>query len=100
MRYNDLRNRFYGEWTTRIVSKQDRLSASFLASNGGAEPGFATSDIRGGYNFRRENYRLGFNAGVQNIFNRFYSEQFILAPARGRSFVFGTTLEFNKLFSK
>jgi TonB-dependent heme/hemoglobin receptor len=100
LRYNDLRNRYYGEWTTRIVNRQDRLTASFLTSNGGAEPGFATSDIRGGYNFRRENYRLSFNAGVQNIFNRFYSEQFILAPARGRSFVFGTTLEFNRIFSR
>lgn len=100
LRYNDLENRFYGEWTTRIVSKQDRLSAAFLASNGGAEPGFVTSDIRGGYSFRRENYRLSFNAGVTNLFNRFYNEQFILAPARGRSFVFGTTLEFSKLFSR
>lgn len=98
LRYSDAKNRFYGEWTTRIVSKQDRLSAAFRTSNGGAEPGFAVSDIRGGYNFRRENYRLSFNAGVTNLFNRFYSEQFILAPARGRSFVFGTTLEFNKLF--
>lgn len=99
VRYNDLKNRFYAEWTTRIVNKQDRLSAAFRASNGGAEPGFAVSDIRGGYNFRRENYRLSFNAGVTNLFNRFYSEQFVFAPARGRSFVFGTTLEFNKLFS-
>jgi TonB-dependent heme/hemoglobin receptor len=93
LRYNDLKNRYYGEWTTRIVNKQDRLSASFLASNGGAESGFVASDIRGGYTFRRENYRLSFNVGVQNLFDRFYNEQFILAPARGRSFVIGTSLE-------
>lgn len=93
LRYNDTKARFYTEWTTRIVGKQDRLSAAFLTSNGGAEPGFVVSDIRGGYNFRRENYRLSFNAGVTNLFDRFYTEQFVFAPARGRSFVFGTSLE-------
>lgn len=93
LRYSDLKSRYYGEWTTRIVNKQDRLSAAFRTSNGGAEPGFVTSDIRGGYNFRRERYRLSFNVGVQNIFDRYYREQFILAPARGRSFVVGTSWE-------
>jgi TonB-dependent heme/hemoglobin receptor len=100
LRYNDLKNRFYGEWTTRIVNRQNRLTAAFLASNGGAEPGFVANDIRGGYNFRRENYRWSINLGLQNIFDRYYREQFTLAPARGRSFVVGTTVEFNKLFSK
>jgi hemoglobin/transferrin/lactoferrin receptor protein len=100
LRYNDLKNRYYGEWTTRVVNRQGRLTAAFLASNGGAEPGFVASDIRGGYNFRREDYRWSVNVGLQNIFDRYYREQFTLAPARGRSFVVGTTIEFNKLFSK
>jgi len=63
-----------------------------LAANG-AEPGFVVSDIRGGYNFRRESYRLSFNAGITNLFNRFYNDQFVFATARGRSFVLGTTWE-------
>ncbi len=100
LHWQDLTNRYYGEWQTRIVNKQERLSTSFFSSNGGAEPGFAVSEIRGGYHFRRENYRLGFNAGVTNLFDRFYREQFSFAPARGRSFVFGTTIELHKLFSK
>lgn len=93
LRWNDLRGRYYGEFQTRIVNKQERISASFLASNLGSEPGFAVSDIRGGYNFRRERYRLSVNAGVTNLFDRFYNEQFVFAPARGRSFVLGTTWE-------
>lgn len=93
LRYNDFGNRYYGEWTTRIVNPQDRFSTSFLTSNGGGEPGYAVSEIRGGYNFKRERYRLSFNAGVTNLFDRYYSEQLILAPARGRSFVIGTTWE-------
>lgn len=100
LRWQNLLNNYYLDWTTRLINKQDRLSASFLTSNGGAEPGFAVSDIRGGYTFKREDYRMSFNLGVTNLFNRFYNEQFVFSPARGRSFVFGTTIELNKLFSR
>lgn len=93
LRWNDLVNRYYGEFQTRIVNTHDRLTPSFLASNGGAEPGFAVSDIRGGYQFRRERFSMKINAGVTNLFNRYYNEPFILAPARGRSFTIGTTWE-------
>lgn len=95
LRWTNLLANYYVDWTTRIVNKQDRLSESFRQFNGGAEPGFVVSDIGGGYTFRRENYRLSFNAGVKNLFDRFYTEQFVFAPARGRSFVIGTTIELN-----
>ena len=95
LRWQDGSNRFYADWSTRIVNTQNRLSTSFLSSNGGAEPGFAVSDIGGGYNLRRDKYRLSFNAGLKNIFDRYYYEQFVFAPARGRSLVIGTTIEFN-----
>ena len=98
LRWQNLRKNYFTEWTTRIVNKQERLSDSFFQSNGGAEPGFAVSDIRGGYTFKRENYRLSFNVGVTNLFDRYYREQFNFAPARGRSFVIGTTIDINKLF--
>lgn len=93
LRWNDAANRYYAEGQTRIVNKQDRLTQNFRTSNLGDEPGYAVTDIRGGYNFRREHYRFGINAGVTNLFDRYYSEQFVLAPARGRSFVIGTTIE-------
>ena len=93
LRWQALSNRYFAEWTTRIIGKQERLSTAFLLANAGAEPGFNASDLRGGYNFRRERYRLSLNAGITNLFNRFYSEQFVLAPARGRSFVVSTTWE-------
>lgn len=93
LRWQDAPNRYYGEFQTRIVNKQKRLSDSFFDFNEGAEPGFAVSDIRGGYNFRRDRYRLSVNIGVTNVFDRFYNEQFFYAPARGRSFVLGTTWE-------
>lgn len=93
LRWQDVERNYYTEWQTRIVNKQERLSNSFLVSNGGAEPGFAVSDVRGGYTFNRERYRASVNLGVTNLFNRLYTEQFVFAPARGRSFVVGTTWE-------
>ena len=93
LRWQNLLSNYYVDFTTRIVNKQERLSNSFFVSNGGAEPGFATSDIRGGYTYKKERYRMSFNVGVTNLFDRFYREQFSFAPARGRSFIAGTTLE-------
>ncbi|MGC2238653.1 MAG: TonB-dependent receptor [Pyrinomonadaceae bacterium] len=93
LRWQDLQSRYFAEWTTRVAGKQSRLSPAFFQLNGGAESGFAVSEIRGGYNFRREHYRLSINAGLNNLFNRYYFEQFVFAPARGRSFVVGTTWE-------
>lgn len=93
LRWTNLNSRYYAEWTTRVVNGQDRLAPEFLVTNRGPEPGYAVSDIGGGFVFSREQYRLSFNVGVKNLFDRFYSEQFVFAPARGRSFVGGTTIE-------
>ncbi len=95
LRWENLGSNYFFEWTTRAVAEQDRLSESFLDFNGGPEPGFVVSDVRGGYIFRVDRLRVSFNAGVTNLFGEQYSEQFVLAPARGRSFVFGTRWEFN-----
>lgn len=94
LRAQDERDRLFGEYRARVVTGQDRLTSTFITQNGGTEPGFAVSDVRGGYNFRRERYRFAVNVGIENLFNRFYSEQFVLAPTRGRSLVFGTSLRF------
>jgi hemoglobin/transferrin/lactoferrin receptor protein len=95
LRWQNFLNNYYFDWTTRIVNKQTRLSEAFLDVNGGAEPGFVVSDLGGGYIYKKEKYRLSINAGVKNVFNRFYNEQFVFAPARGRSFVVGSTLQIN-----
>lgn len=94
LRATDERDRVFGEYRVRIVNRQDRLTPAFLTQNGGAEPGFAASDVRGGYNFRREQYRFSLTVGVENLFNRFYNEQFVFAPARGRTLTIGTSVRF------
>lgn len=96
VRWENLGSNYFVDWSTRLVAEQDRLSESFMTVNEGPEPGFSVSDLRGGYVFRKENWRLSFNAGITNIFGEQYREQFVLAPARGRSFVFGTRIEFDR----
>jgi uncharacterized membrane protein YdjX (TVP38/TMEM64 family) len=49
--------------------------------------------VRGGYSYRKENYRALFTVAVENFANRLYFEDFQTAPAPGRAVVFGTTVE-------
>jgi outer membrane receptor protein involved in Fe transport len=49
--------------------------------------------VRAGYNVRREQYRVYINLGVENLTDRLYFEPFQTAPAPGRSFVFGLTID-------
>lgn len=95
IRWQNFLNNYYLDWTTRVINKQKRLSDAFLTVNGGAEPGFAVSDLGGGFTVKREKLRMSVNVGVKNVFDRFFNEQFVFAPARGRSFVFGTTWDIN-----
>lgn len=96
VRWNNYGKSYFFDYTMRIVAEQSRLSPSFLlplnqGGNGGPEAGFTTHNISGGYYFRRERYDFNVNVGVSNLANRAYSEQFVFAPARGRSFTIGTT---------
>lgn len=94
LRWQDRDGRFWSEYATRIVTTQDRLSDDFLISNAGPEAGFVTHDIRGGLNWRGERMTVGLTAAVSNLGNRYYSEQFTFAPARGRSATIGVSLRF------
>lgn len=96
LRWTNPNSNYYADFTTRIVNRQNRLSENFAPENPDPQiGGFVVSDIGGGYMYKREKYRLSFNIGVKNIFDRFYNEQFVFAPARGRSYVGGTTISFN-----
>ena len=61
---------------------------------------FTVQALRGGYIIRRENFRIMFTMGAENLTNRLYFEHFQTAPAPGRSIVFGTTLEIFNLLEK
>jgi len=98
VRWNNYGKSYFFDYYARIVGEQTRLSPSFLlpvnqGGNGGAEKGFTTHNLSGGYYFRRERHNFNINLGVSNIADRAYSEQFVFAPARGRSFTIGTSWE-------
>jgi TonB-dependent heme/hemoglobin receptor len=97
LRWNNFGKAYYFSYDVRIAAKQTRLSEAFLlpvnqGGNGGPEAGFVTHNISGGYYFRHERYIFNVHAGISNIFDRAYNEQFVYAPARGRSFTIGTTV--------
>ncbi|PYT00992.1 MAG: hypothetical protein DMF63_04830 [Acidobacteria bacterium] len=77
-----------------FVDYNVRFVPSYAAANDiEFEPGFVSHNIGGGYYMRRERFNFSVNLGVSNIMNKFYSEQFVFAPARGRSFTIGTSIE-------
>lgn len=95
-RWENFLRSYYMDYNARIVLKQERLSPTALlpvnqGGNGGTEPGFVTHNVAGGYLFKREKFDFKVNLGVSNLLNRAYSEQFVFAPARGRSFTIGTS---------
>ena len=94
LRWQDDRNRFWSEYGTRMVTKQERLSSTYLEANGGLEPGYVVHDLRGGMNLLRKEYRMGVTVGFLNLGNRLYREQFGVAAARGRTFTLGLNTNF------
>lgn len=98
VRWQNFGRNYFFDYTARIVAEQKRLSPQFLlpvnqGGNGGPEAGFVTHNVSGGYYFRGERYNFNINVGVSNLTGRAYSEQFVFAPARGRSFTIGTSWE-------
>ena len=93
IRWQNSASNYFFDYNMRIVTKQNRLSSAFRVTNLGDEAGFVTHNLNAGYTFRQENFNFKLNLGISNLFNRFYSEQFVIAPARGRSFTVGTSWE-------
>jgi len=90
-RWQNFGKNYYVDYNARFVGEQERLSNAFPPD--AVEPGFVTHSLGGGYYLRRERFDFNVHLSVSNIANEFYSEQFVLAPARGRSFTIGTTIE-------
>ena len=107
IRFDDARRSWFAEYENRYQARVKRadpldLSAAIATEYGTAASlnSFAVQSLRGGYALRRESYRMLFTIGVHNLTNRLYFEQFQTAPAPGRAFVFGTTLEVFNLLRK
>ena len=105
VRFDSSKSRWFGEYELRYQGQVKRADPLDLSAAVSTEFGtfrslnsFAVQSLRGGYTIRSERHRVMFTAGIENLTNHLFFEQFQTAPARGRSFVFGTTVElFNLL---
>ncbi len=95
IRWQNLASNYFVDYNVRIVTKQTRISDVTVRTDPltGIQTGFVTHNISGGYAFKRESFNFKLNLGLSNLFDRFYKEQFVFAPARGRSFTVGTSWE-------
>jgi outer membrane receptor protein involved in Fe transport len=99
-RYSDRRGGWTGEYDLRYRARIKRADPTDLTAAVGTQYGSFASlkaslvqSLRLGYTFRREKYRLIFAGGVGNLTNRLYFEPFQTAPAPGRSFLAGVTID-------
>ncbi|HYJ87056.1 MAG TPA: TonB-dependent receptor, partial [Pyrinomonadaceae bacterium] len=107
VRYDSLKRRWFGEYEVRYQARVTRADPQDLTAAISTQYGtlaslnsFAVQALRGGYSYRKEDHRVSFTCGVENLTNRLYFEHFQTAPAPGRSIVFGTTIEFFNLLRK
>ena len=100
IRFDSARRRWFAEYELRYQGQVQRADPLDLAAAVSTEYGtfrslesFAVQSARAGYTIRSERHRVMFTAGLENLTNRLFFEHFYTAPAPGRSFVFGTTVE-------
>jgi outer membrane receptor protein involved in Fe transport len=104
-RYGQRDGTWAGEYEVRYQARVTRVDPIDLSTAISTQYGtfaslspYVKHSLRGVYHFRQPNYRLSLSFGIDNLTNRFYFEPFQTAPAPGRSWVFGITLDaFNLL---
>jgi outer membrane receptor protein involved in Fe transport len=104
--YNDRTASFFAEYNVRYQARVTRVNPSSFEGNlvnygtFASLNSFSKHSLKGGYNWRKEDYRVQFTVGVDNLADKLYWEHFSNAPAPGRAFVFGVTLDFMNLLKK
>ncbi|HNQ14374.1 MAG TPA: TonB-dependent receptor [Pyrinomonadaceae bacterium] len=100
VQYLDRTGRFYAEYSWRHQNRVKRADpgqfvgttlinyGSFASMNS-----FDKQAIKAGYSWRNDKYKWSVNAGIDNLTDELFWEHFNTAPAPGRSFVFGFTIE-------
>ena len=103
-RYSDRQGVWSGQYEVRYQARATRVDPLDLTTAISTQYGsfaslspFTRQSLRAAYNYRRENYRVALTFGVDNLTDRLYFEPFQTAPAQGRSFVFGMTMDLFEL---
>ncbi|MGH9841051.1 MAG: TonB-dependent receptor [Blastocatellia bacterium] len=106
VQYNDVRATWFIEYTARHQARVKRVNPSGFEGNLVNYGSFASLNaftrhaVKGGYTWRKENYRMQFTVGIDNLTDKLYWEHFQNAPAPGLAYVFGMTLDFFNLLKK
>jgi outer membrane receptor protein involved in Fe transport len=106
-RYSSTNGKWFGLYQARTLARVTRADPLDLATNILTQYGLlaslnavATHSLQGGYVYRTESLRVLFSAGAENLSNKLYFDQFQNAPAAGRSWVFGLTIETRNLLGR
>lgn len=101
VRFDTTNRKWFGEYEVRYQARVKRVDPGDITAAISTQYGSLASlnslvvhSMRGGYSYRKENHRALFTVAVENFADRLYFEHFQTGPARGRSVVFGMTLEF------
>lgn len=102
-RYSNATATWIGEYQARYQARVTRADPLDLATDIATQYGSLASlssltkhSLRIGYSHRWERSRVLITGGIENLTDRLYFDQFQNAPAPGRTFVFGLTLELTK----
>lgn len=106
LQYNDPRATWFMEYNVRHQARVRRVRPDNFVNNLTNYGTFASfndftkQSIKGGYNWQRERYRMQFTVGIDNLTDLLYWEHFQNAPAPGRAFIFGVTMDFANLLKR
>lgn len=100
VRYSDRQGVWMGLYEIRRQARVERVDPLDLTTAISTQYGsfaslstFTKHALRAVYNYRRERYRMSLTFGVDNLTDRLYFQPFQAAPAPGRSFIFGITMD-------
>jgi hemoglobin/transferrin/lactoferrin receptor protein len=92
VRFNDARDRFWLEYGARVQAKVTRVAPTLrqspflIAQDLLSLDGFTIHRLAWGIHFNGAGTgRLGLTFAIENLFDKYYREQFQFAPARGRT---------------
>lgn len=105
-RYTSPSGRFWGEYEYRWTSRVKRVDPNEISFAGTTTYAFFASyegikkhSVRGGFRLGREN-PISVTVGIDNLTDKLYFLRFQPAPAPGRSYTIGTTIDLSKKFFK
>jgi outer membrane receptor protein involved in Fe transport len=95
LRVSDRRNRLWAEYSVRRQDEVERvattrlLSPFLIAQDLFGLQGFTVQRAAVGYDWNARGTSLGVSVALENLATTYYREQFLFAPARGRSLTLG-----------